>query len=154
MRNSLRCLRTKPQLYYEGIISRLSTANLNITKIISSVRLINTSHIIGPMKIPKIAKEVFSGVIYDIYHWEQRMFDGSYGTFEMLRRPSTIEIIATSKKRFSLQNSSNLEGNRITPFLEVGRKNPRPLLLAQKESFLKKQVWNQKIVSLQGVQSF
>lgn len=46
------------------------------------------------MKIPKEAKRVFKGIIYDVYHWEQKQFDGSVKTFEMLKRPHTVEVIA------------------------------------------------------------
>ncbi len=46
-------------------------------------------------KIPEGAKRVYEGVIYDTYHWEQEMFDGSFETFEMLKRANTVEIIAT-----------------------------------------------------------
>lgn len=45
------------------------------------------------MKIPKEAKKVFEGIIFDVYHWEQKMFDGSIATFEALKRPDTIQII-------------------------------------------------------------
>jgi ADP-ribose pyrophosphatase len=44
--------------------------------------------------IPKNAKRVFKGQIFDVYHWQQKMFDGSYATFEMLKRPDTIKVIA------------------------------------------------------------
>src|SRR3990167_6673441 len=44
-------------------------------------------------KIPPQAKKVFSGVIYDVYQWEQAMFDGSPAIFEMLRRPNTVCVI-------------------------------------------------------------
>jgi ADP-ribose pyrophosphatase len=44
--------------------------------------------------IPENAKKVFSGYMYDTYQWQQKMYDGSYETFEMLRRPDTVEIIA------------------------------------------------------------
>ena len=37
---------------------------------------------------------VFRGVIFDVYQWPQTMFDGSTETFEMLRRPDTVKIIA------------------------------------------------------------
>jgi len=45
------------------------------------------------MKIPASAKRVFKGVIFDVYQWEQKMFDGSMATFERLKRPSTIQVI-------------------------------------------------------------
>ena len=48
----------------------------------------------GAKLIPEKAEKVFSGVIYDVYQWPQEMFDGSFQTFEMLRRPDTVKILA------------------------------------------------------------
>jgi len=47
------------------------------------------------MKLPSQAKKVFDGEIFDVYQWQQEMYDGSTETFEMLKRPNTVEIIAT-----------------------------------------------------------
>lgn len=44
--------------------------------------------------IPSEAQQVFAGVIYDVYQWPQKMYDGSFETFEMLRRADTVKIIA------------------------------------------------------------
>lgn len=44
--------------------------------------------------IPPQAEQVFKGVIFDVYQWQQEMFDGTYETFEMLRRPDTVKVIA------------------------------------------------------------
>lgn len=44
--------------------------------------------------IPDEAQQVFAGVIYDVYQWPQKMYDGSFETFEMLRRADTVKIIA------------------------------------------------------------
>lgn len=44
--------------------------------------------------IPSQAERVFKGIIFDVYHWRQEMFDGSFETFEMLKRPDTVQIIA------------------------------------------------------------
>jgi ADP-ribose pyrophosphatase len=43
--------------------------------------------------VPDGAKRVFSGMIYDVYQWPQKMFDGSSRTFEMLKRPDTVTVI-------------------------------------------------------------
>ncbi len=43
--------------------------------------------------VPENAEKVFSGEIFDVYQWPQKMFDGSYATFEMLKRPDTINVI-------------------------------------------------------------
>lgn len=44
--------------------------------------------------IPEEAERVFEGKIYEVYQWPQKMFDGSFETFEMLKRPDTVKIIA------------------------------------------------------------
>ncbi len=44
--------------------------------------------------IPENAECVFKGEIFDVYQWEQEMFDGSYATFEMIKRPDTVQIAA------------------------------------------------------------
>jgi ADP-ribose pyrophosphatase len=43
--------------------------------------------------IPDQAECVFKGQIFDVYQWKQPNFDGSEGTFEMLRRPDTVSVI-------------------------------------------------------------
>lgn len=43
-------------------------------------------------KIPIGAKRVFEGVIFDTYHWEQKLYDGSTAIFEMLARPDTVVV--------------------------------------------------------------
>jgi 8-oxo-dGTP pyrophosphatase MutT (NUDIX family) len=43
--------------------------------------------------IPDNATRVFGGVIFDVYQWPQTMFDASIKTFEMLRRPDTVQVI-------------------------------------------------------------
>lgn len=40
--------------------------------------------------IPDEAKRVFQGVIYDVYHWQQQLFDGTSATFEMIKRHDTV----------------------------------------------------------------
>lgn len=42
--------------------------------------------------IPSHAKLVFKGVMFDVYQWEQEMFDGSKAIFEKLRRPDTVVV--------------------------------------------------------------
>lgn len=43
--------------------------------------------------IPDTAERVFKGILFDVYQWQQEMFDGSIETFEMLRRPDAALII-------------------------------------------------------------
>ncbi len=65
----------------------------------------NLKKIQNKQRIPKNAKKVFDGVIFDVYHWEQEMFDGTIEIFERLRRPDTAVIIAIDKNsQFILTN--------------------------------------------------
>jgi len=43
--------------------------------------------------IPPSAQRVFKGVIFDVYQWEQEMFDGSWATFEAITRPDYVTVI-------------------------------------------------------------
>lgn len=43
--------------------------------------------------IPHDATKVFSGIIFDVYQWDQKMFDGSTAVFEMLKRPDSVDVI-------------------------------------------------------------
>ena len=58
------------------------------------------------MKIPQNAKKVFDGIIFDVYQWEQEMFDGTTSTFEMLKRPSTVEVIAVKDGKIAMSYQS------------------------------------------------
>lgn len=52
--------------------------------------------------VPKEASCVFKGIIFDVYQWRQKLFDGSYTTFEMLKRPSTLKVIAVKDEKIIL----------------------------------------------------
>ena len=45
------------------------------------------------MKIPEHAKLVHKGVVFDVFQWEQELFDGSTTTFEGLNRRDTALVI-------------------------------------------------------------
>lgn len=73
------------------------------------------------MRILKKAKRVFKGQIFDIYQWRQKMFDGSFATFEMLKRPGTVQILpiyrgkilVTSETQPNVKRYLGLLGGRI-----------------------------------------
>lgn len=48
--------------------------------------------------IPPTAKKVFDGVIFDVYQWEQEMYDGSKRMFEKLKRPDTVSVIPVTEE--------------------------------------------------------
>lgn len=75
--------------------------------------------------IPEEAELAFRGKIYDVYQWPQEMYDGSTATFEMLRRPDTVKIIAmvsdTEQRALSLPGNTGLERK----FVVTRQKQPR-----------------------------
>ena len=56
--------------------------------------------------MPPTAKQVFKGKIFEVYQWEQEMYDGSTETFEALKRPNTIEVIATQGDKILMSRQS------------------------------------------------
>lgn len=56
--------------------------------------------------VPANAKQVFKGVIFDVYQWQQELFDGSLATFEMLKRPDTVLVIAIKDDKIVVQKES------------------------------------------------
>jgi len=47
--------------------------------------------------LPKNAKLVFKGKIFDVYQWPQKMYDGTTVTFEKLKRPDTVNVVPIDK---------------------------------------------------------
>ncbi len=86
--------------------------------------------------IPPQAQRVFKGVIYDVYHWQQPLFDGSDATFEMLRRPDTTSVIGVVDGRILVINDEQPHrGARLT--FPGGRVEPTDesiLAAAQRET--------------------
>lgn len=46
------------------------------------------------MSIPDDAKMVFQGKMFQVWQWDQLMFDGSTQKYETIRRANTVEVIA------------------------------------------------------------
>ena len=42
--------------------------------------------------IPDNDKKIFGGVLFDVYQWEQELFDGTKTLFEKLKRPDTVVV--------------------------------------------------------------
>jgi len=86
------------------------------------------------MKLPQHAKKVFTGKIFDTYQWEQKLYDGTTATFEMLKRPGTIQIIPTAEETIYLSYEEQPTKTRTYTFFG-GRQEPNedPLLTAKRE---------------------
>ena len=86
------------------------------------------------MKVPVEAKCVFEGKIFDVYQWEQKMYDGSTATFEMLKRPDTVQIIPSRGDRIYLSHEE--QPNNALHYTFLGgrcEKGEEPLVTAQRE---------------------
>ncbi|HSW48509.1 MAG TPA: NUDIX hydrolase [Candidatus Saccharimonadales bacterium] len=86
------------------------------------------------MKIPKHAKLVFKGKIFDTYQWEQKLYDGSTETFEGLKRPDTIQIIPTTEGKILLSHEE--QPNKPLSYTFLGgraEEGEEPLITAKRE---------------------
>lgn len=84
--------------------------------------------------LPSNAKCVFKGKLYDTYQWEQKMFDGSIRTFEMLKRPYNGCVIAViNDKILILEQEQPGRGTFLS--LPGGRcdQDEEPFIAAQRE---------------------
>lgn len=90
---------------------------------------------VSKQPIPANAKKVYTGKIFDIYQWEQQLFDGSMTTFEKVKSKDTVIIIpVTTDGKIIICRQ---EQPRTEPFTGVfgGRieENETPLLAAKRE---------------------
>lgn len=90
---------------------------------------------ISKQPIPNNAQKVFKGEIFDVFQWEQKMFDGSKTTFEKIKRADTVNVIPiTNSGRLILSEQEQPGG---TPFIGLlgGRidEEETPLEAAKRE---------------------
>ena len=74
-----------------------------------------------PDPIPSHAKMVFKGIIFEVWQWEQKMFDGSVAIFERLKRPNTVQAVATVGDKILLQTQQQPDNMTPFPSLPGGR---------------------------------
>ena len=43
--------------------------------------------------IPVDAAKVFTGKLFDVYQWPQKLFNGKIATFEQIRRPDSVNVL-------------------------------------------------------------
>lgn len=85
-------------------------------------------------KIPNNATKVFEGIIFDVYHWEQEMFDGTHSTFEAIKKKDSVTIIATVGDKIIINDEEQpmQEAFRALPGGQVER-GDEALLSAKRE---------------------
>jgi len=86
--------------------------------------------------LPAHAQKVFSGIIFDIYQWEQELFDGSKTIFEKAKRKvDSVNVLPITKEKKIVLNKQEQPGE--APFIGAlgGRMDTgeTPLETAQRE---------------------
>ncbi|MCL5008709.1 MAG: NUDIX domain-containing protein [Candidatus Marsarchaeota archaeon] len=79
-------------------------------------------------------KMVFRGEIYRIYQWRQKLYDGSYATFERAERPSVVQILCIMDNSVLLAKEEQPEMKlSINMFGGVIEEGEHPLEAAKRE---------------------
>lgn len=71
--------------------------------------------------IPKNAKRVFKGKIFEVWQWKQKMFDGSTEIFEHLKRPDTAQVIPVVGNKILIQTQKQPDRAKSFSSLAGGR---------------------------------
>ncbi len=87
-----------------------------------------------PDIFPANAKRVFKGFLFQVYQWEQEMFDGTLKTFERIARKPSTDIIAVHNSQIMVLMQEQ-PGRALYPSLPGGQieKNEEPLVAAKRE---------------------
>lgn len=85
--------------------------------------------------LPDNAKLVFTGQLFEVWQWEQKMFDGSVEIFERLKRPDTAEVVAVVGDKIMVQIEEQPDKPRPFTALPGGRvdQGEAPLAAARRE---------------------
>lgn len=65
-------------------------------------------------KIPENAKKVFEGILFDVYQWEQKLFDGSTTTFEMIKKEGSSQVLAIKDNKIILLKEEQPHKGKFT----------------------------------------
>ena len=85
--------------------------------------------------IPDNAKVAFDGVLFQVYVWPQKMFDGTTEQFEMIRRKDTVQIMGIKDDKIVMVKDAQ-PGRAVRTHFPGGRadaKDPDWLAAAKRE---------------------
>ncbi len=84
--------------------------------------------------IPENAKMVFKGKIFEVWQWEQKLFDGTTATFERLKRPNTAKVIPVAGDKILIVDQQQPDTKHFTT-VPGGRcdEGEDPLVAAKRE---------------------
>ena len=50
------------------------------------------TRLVSKQPLPKNARKIFSGILFDVYQWDVKGYNGSTRTFEKLKRPDAAMV--------------------------------------------------------------
>ncbi|MDO8584501.1 MAG: NUDIX hydrolase [bacterium] len=72
--------------------------------------------------VPDNAKCVFRGALFDVYQWKQKLFDGTFATFEKVkRREDTVTIIPITTDGKIISTREEQPGSEVFVSVPAGR---------------------------------
>ena len=87
-------------------------------------------------KIPTNATRAFKGILYDVYHFEQTMFDGSTKTFEMLKRKPSVQVIPIKDGKVVMALEEQPGSKEFATFIGGGCEEEEDPIAAAKRELL------------------
>lgn len=75
----------------------------------------NIQRPISKQPIPPNAQKVFQGVLFDVYQWQQTLYDGTTATFEKIKRRDTVNIIPVTEDGKIILSKQEQPG--VEPFI-------------------------------------
>ncbi len=85
--------------------------------------------------IPLNATIVFKGKIFEVWQWEQALFDGTTATFERLKRPNTAQVIAVVGEKILVVDQQQPDTKEFISLPGADVTRERMVSLPQNESF-------------------
>jgi len=87
-------------------------------------------------KLPENANRVFKGEIFEVWQWEQKLYDGSKAIFEAIKRPDTIQIIPILDGKILLSNEEQPHRGESVGFLGGRKEEDEEVLECAKRELL------------------
>lgn len=113
-----------------------SEADAEVNKILDAEEKKSTSPIHKPInaQIPAHAKCVYAGSIFEVYRWDQEMYDKSKVTFEKIVRTPSVDVLLVHDEKIMILYQEQIS-KPMYPSFPGGRleKNEDPLEGAQRE---------------------
>lgn len=85
------------------------------------------------MKVPDTAERVFKGLHYDIYHWPRVEENGVSRVIEMIKRKSSVLVLAIKDNKIYIGEERDLDRSFYTLFAGSREEGEKPLEAAKRE---------------------